>query len=59
MNGCVWFGRGGEAGLVGEPNLIRGNDFTETQFTKNVGWRSDFPVDDQLWPDGYRPLAEV
>jgi len=54
MNGCVWFGRGGQ-GPDGDLNLIRGNDFTETQFTPNVGWRDDFPIRDQLWPEDYTP----
>jgi hypothetical protein len=54
MNGCVWFGRDDRD----RANLIKGNDFTETQFTANVGFRSDFPVDDQLWPVDYTPSTD-
>jgi hypothetical protein len=39
----------------GRRNEIVDNDFTHTEFSDNVAWRGDFPVDDQRWPDGYRP----
>lgn len=60
MDGCVWFGRGDDDGTrrMGAPNLIRGNDFTETRFTTNVAWRSDFPLQDQRWPDGFVPVVD-
>lgn len=54
MNGCVWFGHSAS----GDRNIIRGNDFTQTEFTSNVGWRSDFPVPDQHWPTAYAPLID-
>jgi hypothetical protein len=50
MNGCVWFGES-ERG----PNVIRGNDFTQVQFTNNVGWRRSYPVSEQAWPSGFHP----
>ena len=53
MNGCVWFGNSDR----GE-NFLRGNDFTNVQFTDNVGWRRSFPVEQQLWPTGYMPPAD-
>ena len=48
MNGCVWFGRDGE-----RVNEIHGNDLTGVDFTRNVGWRADFPFAEQTWPEGY------
>lgn len=53
MNGCVWFGTGDDGA-----NVITGNDFTQTVFTTNVGFRSDYPVTDQRWPAGYQPLID-
>jgi hypothetical protein len=53
MNGCVWFGEDRRDPQRVRVNDIRGNDFTETVFTDNVGWRHDFPVDRQHFPAGY------
>jgi hypothetical protein len=50
MNGCVWFGESDRG-----RNVIRGNDFTQVQFTENVGWRRDYPVNSQRWPAGFHP----
>jgi hypothetical protein len=58
MNGCAWFGVGGGPGLDGSPNVVRGNDFTETRFTTNVGWRREFPIAEQLWPEAFSPLVD-
>ncbi len=60
MNGCVWFGRSEPASDVGAArrNVIHGNDFTETAFTSNVGWRFDFPLQDQRWPEGFVPIVD-
>ena len=54
MNGCVWFGHS----AAGRRNIIEGNDFSQTDFTSNVGWRFDFPRSDQRWPTGYAPQAD-
>jgi len=55
MNGCVW----GGTGLDSERrNVITGNDFTEVKFTDNVGWRRDFPVADQVWPEDFVPRVD-
>lgn len=53
MDGAVWFGTDRR---TGRRNVVRGNDFSGVTFTDNVGWRFDFPVDDQLWPSGYAPV---
>ena len=60
MNGWVWFGHGRHSGNDGalRRNLIRRNDFTETVFTDNVGWRSNFPVGHQRWPAGFTPVHD-
>lgn len=50
MNGCVWFGESGD-----RPNVLRGNDFTQVQFTDNVGWRGSYPVSQQQWPPEFQP----
>jgi hypothetical protein len=50
MNGCVWFGESCHG-----PNTLRGNDFTQVQFTDNVGWRRSYPVSEQRWPAGFQP----
>jgi hypothetical protein len=59
MNGCVWFGEGTGPDRTKRRNVIHGNDFTQTQFTDNVGWRSGFPISEQMWPDGYVPRIDV
>lgn len=53
MNGCVWLGHGKEEGGKSRKNVIQGNDFTQTRFTDNVGWRLEFPIGDQSWPADY------
>lgn len=53
MDGAVWFGTDRRTGRA---NVVRGNDFTGVTFTDNIGWRHDFPVADQVWPDGYVPV---
>lgn len=53
MNGCVWFGESDRG-----PNVVRGNDFSQVQFTDNVGWRRSFPVKQQQWPTGYSPQSK-
>lgn len=58
MNGCVWFGRGPGGHGRSRRNVIEGNDFTATQFTSNVGWRQDFPISAQTWPQDYIPLID-
>lgn len=60
MNGCVWGGTGLKEDSRGQVrrNVITGNDFTEVTFTDNVGWRRDFPVADQVWPDGFVPVVD-
>jgi hypothetical protein len=58
MNGCVWFGHGPDGQGFSRRNVIEGNDFTATQFTANVGWRQDFPISAQTWPQGYIPLID-
>jgi len=56
MNGCVWFGEDRRReGQQSRRNDIVGNDFTQTVFTDNVGWRFNFPVEDQMFPSGYQP----
>jgi len=40
---------------TGWRNEIVDDDFTPSEFSDNVTGRGDFPVDDQRWPDGYRP----
>jgi hypothetical protein len=57
MNGCVWFGE--ERQPRQRRNEVRGNDFTGTVFTDNVGWRFGFPVADQIWPEGYQPTVRA
>jgi len=59
MNGCVWNGVVPELmdRYAGRRNVIVGNDFSQTVFTDNVGWRSSVPLRDQLWPVGYVPAA--
>jgi len=57
MTGCVWFGEDREGRSPPRVNDIRGNDFTDTTFS-NVGWRFDFPVADQIWPEGHLPRAD-
>ncbi|MFI7068583.1 hypothetical protein ACIBL3_46880 [Kribbella sp. NPDC050124] len=52
MNGCVW---GGTDRDSQRRNVITGNDFTEVKFTDNVGWRHDFPIADQVWPENFVP----
>ena len=59
MNGCVWFGTGSTVGRAARRNVVEGNDFTQTRFTTNVGWRRDFPIADQHWPDDYRPVVDA
>ena len=54
INGCAWSGRSEDG-----TNTIRGNDFTAVRFTDNVAWRDSFPVEDQRWPKGYRPLVDA
>jgi len=54
MDGAVWFGTDRR---TGRRNVVRGNDFTEVAFTDNVGWRHDFPVEDQRWPSHYVPVS--
>ncbi|MGW5192870.1 hypothetical protein ACWEOO_26735 [Kribbella sp. NPDC004138] len=60
MNGCVWGGTGlkEDSRGQGRRNVITGNDFTEVTFTDNVGWRRDFPVAYQVWPDGFVPVVD-
>jgi hypothetical protein len=53
MNGCGWFGESDRGA-----NVVRGNDFTEVQFTDNVGWRRSFPLAQQHWPPGFQPLVD-
>jgi uncharacterized protein YjbI with pentapeptide repeats len=57
MNGCVWFGE--ERHPWQRRNEVRGNDFTGTVFTDNVGWRFNFPVADQIWPEGFQPTVRA
>lgn len=57
MNGCVWFGEERSSDSR-RRNEITGNDFTQTVFTDNVGWRFDFPLADQLFPDGFQPRVD-
>jgi hypothetical protein len=57
MDGCVWFGSSDRDGVV-RPNIIRDNDFSQTDFTSNVAFRSDFPVANQLWPAEFVPLVD-
>lgn len=59
MNGCVWFGQDVGPGNTERRNVIRGNDFTQTQFTDNVAWRFGFPISDQHWPPGFVPCIDV
>src|SRR6478735_10986201 len=54
MNGCVWFGESDRG-----PNGLRGNDFTQVQFTDNVAWRRSFPVGEQTWPPGFQPRVDA
>ena len=54
IDGCAWYGTAPEhAG--GRRNDIRGNDFTDAVITSNVGWRGDFDLDAQLWPESSPP----
>lgn len=59
MNGCVWFGHGRDHDGSRRANVLRGNDFRQTDFTDNVGWRSDFPIREQSWPVGFTPHVDV
>ncbi len=54
MNGCVWCGGSREG-----PNVVRGNDFSAVRFTDNVAWRRSYPVEQQQWPEGYRPRPDA
>ncbi|MGD8201296.1 hypothetical protein ACQE98_11590 [Ornithinimicrobium sp. W1679] len=60
MNGCAWVGRSRSDNRYrhGRRNVIHGNDFTQTRFTDNVGWRQDFPLEAQRWPAGFAPLVD-
>jgi hypothetical protein len=51
---AVFFGRTGTRHV----NDIEGNDFREAVFSDNVGFRGDFPVSDQSWPEGYNPNVD-
>lgn len=57
MNGCVWFGNDRLGDGVG-PTEIHGNDFSQTTFTPNVGWRGVFPLEAQRWPEDSVPVAD-
>lgn len=57
IDGCAWYGTDPEH-EGGRRNDIRGNDFTEAVITPNVGWRGDFDLDAQLWPEGIVPTVE-
>lgn len=59
MNGCVWFGHGRDADGTERANVLRANDFTQTHFTDNVGWRRGFPIADQAWPVDFTPRVDV
>lgn len=57
IDGCTWYGTAPEHD-GGRPNDIRGNDFTEAVITPNVGWRGQFDLDRQLWPEGFVPTVD-
>lgn len=58
MNGCVWFGHGTQPDGTPRTNILRGNDFTQSRITANVAWRSGFPSEGQVWPEGFVPLMD-
>jgi hypothetical protein len=55
MRTAVFFGTDPNSGRVNE---IHDNDFTDVAFSSNVGWRGDFPVLDQRWPESFTPLVD-
>jgi hypothetical protein len=54
MRTAVFYGTDPE---TGRRNQIVENDFREAAISSNVGWRGAFPLDAQVWPEGYEPVV--
>ena len=57
VDGCVWYGTAPKDN-GGRRNNIRGNDFIEASVSPNVGWRGDFDMRAQRWPDAFVPTVD-